>query len=332
MKSSLRPVVLNIAILLAALFLSVGIGSVRLGFDDVLGVISGKAIEPARTILLTLRLPRALLMLLCGAALSGSGVAYQGLFRNPLADPYLIGAASGGGLGAVIVFSYGAPSGWMSYMAVPLSAFAGALLTVAVVYRISSSTGSAPSSILILAGVAISSFVTALTSFLLINASGDLRRAVVWLVGGSTMAGWKPFWAALPYVVIGLAGLLRLAYPLNLLQLGDEQAAQLGLRVETTRRWTVVAATVATAAAVAFAGVIGFVGLLVPHITRRLWGADHRRLLPLAMLAGASFLLVADVIARAVMAPQELPVGIITALSGAPFFLYILRRTRQGVE
>ena len=332
MKSALRPFLLNLLILAIAAFLSVAIGSVRLGWDEILAVAGGSAAEPARTILLTLRLPRALLMMLCGAALAGSGAAYQGLFRNPLADPYLIGAASGAGLGAAAAFSLGMPGGNLSYLTVPLFAFAGALLTVAVVYRLASSTGGAPSSILILAGVAVSSFVTALTSFLLINASGDLRRAVVWLVGGSTMAGWKPFWAALPYAVIGLVGLLRLAYPLNVLQLGDEQAAQLGLRVENTRRWTVIAATLATAAAVAFSGVIGFVGLLVPHIIRRLWGGDHRRLLPLSMLAGAAFLLLADVIARALLAPQELPVGVVTALCGAPFFLFILRRTRQGLE
>lgn len=332
MKPTLRPYFLNAALLAAALIISVAVGSVRLSFGEILGVFSGSAAEPARTILLTLRLPRALLMLVCGAALAGSGAAYQGLFRNPLADPYLIGAASGAGLGAAAAFSLGMPGGLLGYMTVPLFAFAGALLTVAMVYRLAYSAGSAPSSILILAGVAVSSFVTALTSFLLINASGDLRRAVVWLMGGSTMAGWKPFWAALPYALFGLAGLLRLAYPLNLLQLGDEQAAQLGLRVENTRRWTVASATLATAAAVAFGGVIGFVGLLVPHITRRLWGGDHRRLLPLSMLAGGTFLLLADVIARALLAPQELPVGVITALCGAPFFIFILRRTRQGLD
>lgn len=163
----------------------------------------------------------------------------------------------------------------------------------------------------------------------MINAGGELRRAFVWMLGGSTMAGWKPLAGMLPYTLIGLTALLAMSYKLNILQLGDEQAQQLGISVSKVRTRIILAATLATAAAVAFSGIIGFVGLIIPHITRRLWGGDMRRMLPLSMLGGAIFLVIADILARILMAPQELPVGIITALCGAPFFLFIMRKTKQ---
>jgi len=340
MKNLARPLLLNLAILAVVALLSLGVGSVAIPPRQSLAVL-GNALRglPAGTdqqgifqvILLTLRLPRTILMLMAGAALAGSGCAYQGLFRNPLADPYLIGAASGAGLGAILSLTSRWPAGVLGFMAVPLAAFAGALLAVALVFRLARVGQSLPVTNLILAGVAVSSFATALTSFLLINASGELRRALVWLMGGSSMAGWNPVLGQLPYVLVGLAGLLLVSYRLNVLQLGDEQARQLGVNASRTRTLVIAFATLATAAAVAFSGVIGFVGLIIPHIMRRLWGGDLRRLLPLSMLGGASFLLAADILARVLMAPQELPVGIITALFGAPFFLYILRQSRQEV-
>ena len=340
MKNLARPLLLNLAILAVVALLSLGVGSVAIPLRESLAVL-GNALRglPAGTdqqgifqvILLTLRLPRTILMLMAGAALAGSGCAYQGLFRNPLADPYLIGAASGAGLGAILSLTSRWPAGVLGFMAVPLAAFAGALLAVALVFRLARVGQSLPVTNLILAGVAVSSFATALTSFLLINASGELRRALVWLMGGSSMAGWNPVLGQLPYVLVGLAGLLLVSYRLNVLQLGDEQARQLGVNAARTRTLVIVFATLATAAAVAFSGVIGFVGLIIPHIMRRLWGGDLRRLLPLSMLGGASFLLAADILARVLMAPQELPVGIITALFGAPFFLYILRQSHQEV-
>jgi iron complex transport system permease protein len=285
--------------------------------------------RPFDTILFNLRLPRTLLIALVGAALSGSGAAYQGLFRNPLADPYLIGVASGGGLGAVIAMSVRWPYSTVGLLAIPVSAFAGALLTVFIVYQMARIGRTIPVTNLILAGVAVSSFATALTSFWMINSTGEVRRALVWLLGGSTLSGWQPVLAVLPYVLIGMGTLLTLGHALNVLQFGDEQAKQLGLPTERVRRVIIVAATMTTAAAVSFAGIIGFVGLIVPHIMRLVWGGDYRRLLPLAMLNGATLLLVADVLARVVMAPQEIPVGIITALAGGPFFLWVLRRSKQ---
>jgi iron complex transport system permease protein len=338
MKSkTARPFLISVVLLVGVLLLSVAVGSVWIKPDllfELIGrrlsgaVLTAEA-RPFDTILFDLRLPRTLLMALVGAALSGSGAAYQGLFRNPLADPYLIGVASGGGLGAVLAMSVRWPYTSVGLLAVPLSAFAGALLTVFIVYQMARIGRTIPVTNLILAGVAVSSFATALSSFWMINSTGEVRRALVWLLGGSTLSGWQPVLAVLPYVVIGLGALLTLGHALNVLQFGDEQAKQLGLPTEHVRRLIIVAATMTTAAAVSFAGIIGFVGLIVPHIVRLAWGGDYRRVLPLAMLNGAALLLVADVLARVVMAPQEIPVGIITALAGGPFFLWVLRRSKQ---
>jgi len=333
-----RPTLLSFAALAIAVLLSVGVGSVAIPPKETLEVLWNTLQGTAPTsdinhtyqiILLTLRLPRTILMIMTGAALAGSGCAYQGLFQNPLADPYLIGAASGAGLGAIISLTLGWPASPFSYLAVPMTAFISALLTVFLVFQLAKVKKTLPVTNLILAGVAVSSFVTALTSFLLINASGELRRAVVWLLGGSTMAGWKPVLGQLPYVLVGLIGLSAYAYKLNVLQFGDEQALQLGINVNRARTRIVVFATLSTAAAVAFTGVIGFVGLIIPHILRRVTGGDMRRLLPFSMIGGAIFLVLADVVARVIVAPQELPVGIITSLCGAPFFLFILRRSKE---
>ncbi len=340
MSKLTRPIALTLAVLLAAFLLSIGVGSIFIPIKAMLAALwdAVRGMPPAtpmdeklRVILFTLRLPRTLLMASTGAALAGSGAAYQGLFRNPLADPYLIGAASGAGLGAVLALSTDWPSSIPGFLAVPLAAFITALATVFIVYSLAKVGKTLPVTNLILAGVAVSSFATALTSFMMINASGELRRSLVWLLGGSNMAGWKPVIGQLPYVLTGLGVLIAMSYRLNVLQLGEEQAQQLGINVPRSRTIIILAATLATAAAVAFTGIIGFVGLVVPHIMRRLWGGDARRLMPLSILGGAAFLLLADILARTLMAPQELPVGIITALAGAPFFLIILRQARREV-
>ncbi|MDO9546545.1 MAG: iron ABC transporter permease [Pelolinea sp.] len=337
MRNLARPLLFAFIALIISVILSIAVGSVDISPKDMLSVIwntlqgiegSTQLASTYQTILLTLRLPRTILMIMTGAALAGSGCAYQGLFRNPLADPYLIGAASGAGLGAILSLSIQWPASSFSYLFVPMTAFIGALLTVFIVFQLAKVGTTLPVTNLILAGVAVSSFATALTSLLLVNASGELRRALVWLLGGSTMAGWKPVISQLPYALIGLIGLSVLAYKLNVLQFGDEQAVQLGINVNRTRTMIVIFATLSTAAAVAFTGVIGFVGLIVPHILRRITGGDMRRLLPFSMIGGALFLLLADIIARVLIAPQELPVGIITSLCGAPFFLFILRRSK----
>ncbi len=332
----LSPFTLSAFFLLLAAVLSIAVGSVFIAPGDVLRVIVGALagsippeLEKHALIVLSLRLPRTVLMALTGAALGSSGAAYQGLFRNPLADPYLIGVASGAGLGAVIAMSIQWPYSFWGLMAVPFSAFLAAMLTVFSVYLLARVGRTVPTTNLILAGVAFSSFATALTSYLMLRSTGEVRRALGWIMGGSTQAGWDAVLGILPYLVIGVGVLVFSGHALNLLQFGNEQAQQLGLPVSRAKTVILVAASLSTAAAVAFSGIIGFVGLIVPHILRMWWGADYRRLLALSLLGGATFLLVADVLSRIVIAPQELPVGIVTALAGAPFFLWVLKRAKN---
>lgn len=326
--------------LLAAFILSSAVGSVNIPLADLFRAIaaklSGESVEgnlqTISTILFELRFPRAILIGLTGSALSISGSAYQGLFRNPLADPYLIGVASGAGLGAVLVISLQVSTQLSGLFIVPLVAFISAILTVGLVVGLAKSGSILPTNNLILAGVATSSFTSALTSFLMLFSTGEFRRALVWLLGGATMSGWQPVLVIIPYLFIGMGVLLAMGHALNVLQFGDEQARQLGLPVDRVRRIIIGAASLTTAAAVSFSGIIGFVGLIVPHLVRMVWGTDYRRLLPLSMLCGAILLLLADILARLILPPQEIPVGIITALGGAPFFLWVLRRTAPEAQ
>ena len=330
MKKSLLPYAWTLTFLVAALILSVAIGSVSISPLDIWRALSGQAAsDTISTILWSIRLPRTVLIALVGAALAGSGAAYQGLFRNPLADPYLIGVASGAGRGAVLAMSVKWPYSFWGLMAVPAAAFLGALLTVLVVYSLARVGRTLPTTNLILAGVAFSSFAGALTSFLMLRSTGELRRAISWLLGGASQAGWGPVLTILPYILVGLTLLLINGHALNLLQFGDDQAQQMGLSVAPRRALILLAASLATAAAVSFSGIIGFVGLIVPHVMRLWFGADYRRLLPLSIITGAGALLLADVFARSILSPQELPVGIVTALVGAPFFLWVLRRAKN---
>ncbi len=338
MKITAHPYRFSLLLLALLLLLSVAVGSVFIPPSTLFHLLIGRFFQSGgvvaqgdsfAVILYNLRLPRTVLVALTGAALSISGGAYQGLFRNPLADPYLIGVASGAGLGAVLAMSLKLQYSLLGLLAVPIAAFAGAIGTVLLVYWMARVGKTAPTTNLILAGVATSSFATALTSFLMINASGEIRRALVWLLGGTTLSGWQPVLALLPYVLLGGGALMVMGHSLNVLQFGEEQAHQLGLNAARARILIVAAASLTTAAAISFSGIIGFIGLIVPHIIRLVWGGDYRRLLPLAFINGATFLLIADILARTVMAPQELPVGVITALAGAPFFLWVLRRAKQ---
>lgn len=332
MKAFIRryPFLTNSLLLVGAFLLSIALGSVFIPPESVFKSLLG--IEPLQgtlsTILYEIRLPHAVLITLTGAALAISGTAYQGLFRNPLADPYLIGIASGAGLGAVTMMARDWPKDLLGFYSVPAAAFAGALVTVAIVYSIARMGKTVPVTTLILAGVAVSTFATSLSSFLMLQSESELRRAIAWLLGGAALSGWQPVIAMLPYVVFGILTLLFSGHQLNVLQTGEEQAQQLGLPVERIKLVLIIAASLAAAAAVAFSGMIGFIGLVIPHSLRLIWGGDHRRLLPLSLLGGAAALLVADVVARTILPPQVVPVGIITALVGVPFFLWLLRRAK----
>lgn len=325
----MRPFLSSLLFLFIAVILSLVIGSVFIPLKEILAALQGNGTDLTANILWKIRLPRTVLVALTGMALGGSGAAYQGLFRNPLADPFLIGIASGAGLGAVLAMTIRWPYSFWGLMAIPLAAFASALLTVAIVYFLARVGQTTPITNLILAGVAVSAFATSLMSFLMLRSDGELRRAMNWLMGGSIQLGWSFTFAILPYLLIGLGILLFSGHALNLLQFGDEQAQQLGLDVTRVKRIILIAASLATAAAVAFSGIIGFIGLIVPHLTRLWFGPDYRRLLPLSILGGATILLLCDTLARILIAPQEIPVGIITALAGAPFFLWVLRRSKN---
>ncbi|MCJ7625139.1 MAG: iron ABC transporter permease [Anaerolineaceae bacterium] len=338
LRPAARPYLYSMLLLVTALIISIGIGSVFISPNNLAQIfiarllgkpINTEVLKPFETIIFSLRLPRTFLIAITGAALAGSGAAYQGLFQNPLADPYLIGVASGAGLGAVISMSVDWPYTLAGYMTIPVFAFIGALATVFIVYQLAKVGGSVPTTNLILAGVVVGSFATAITSFLMIKSTDEIRRAIVFLMGGATMSGWPPVLAVLPYSILGLGILLTMGHALNVLQYGDEQAQQMGLNVKKVRLIIIITASLTTAAAVSFTGIIGFIGLIIPHTVRFLWGGDYRRLTPLAIINGAGLLLIADVLARILMAPQEIPIGIITALFGAPFFLWIMRRAGQ---
>lgn len=331
-----KPFLTISALLGVALVLSVALGAVTIPPGSALQILINKfpgvEIEGSwpsyfETILWDLRLPHTILVALTGAALAGSGAAFQGLFRNPLADPYLIGVASGAGLGAIAIMSIPQAGRYL----VPLGAFLGALLTIVAVYQLARVGQIVPLTTLILAGVAIGSFTSALTSFLMLISDQMVLQAMSFLLGGSTVTGWDPLAIALPYFSIGLTLLILSGHPLNVLQFGEEQARQLGLPVEKVKLFIIISASLTTAAAVSFSGVIGFIGLVVPHIIRILWGGDYKKLIPLSILGGGITLLASDILARIVMAPGYLPVGIVTAMIGAPFFLWILRRAKKEV-
>ncbi|MFA4836425.1 MAG: iron chelate uptake ABC transporter family permease subunit [Dehalococcoidia bacterium] len=287
--------------------------------------------DNARIIILDTRLPRVVLAGLVGASLSISGATYQGLFRNPLADPYLIGVSQGAFLGAVIGMLL--PSDWQgisNFETVPLLAFAGALFAVAVVYSLARTGKSLPVTTLILAGVALGAFLGSITWYLMIISDDKLHGIIFWMLGRFSLSNWDQVLSVLPFMLIGTLVIGLHARPLNVMQLDEEQAQQLGINVERVKLILLVSATLITAAAVSFCGTIGFVGIIVPHAVRLVWGPDHRFLLPLSALVGAIFLILADTLARTIVVPTEVPIGIITAFFGAPFFLYLLRQKKRG--
>jgi iron complex transport system permease protein len=266
----------------------------------------------APRLLLDLRLPRIVLAIVTGAGLCTAGASFQGTFRNPLAEPYLLGVSAGAALGATIAIVW-RPLAALGIYTLPLLAFGG-------------HTHSAS---LLLSGVAVGSTLTAILSFFMVSTERDLHTVVVWLMGGLSAATWDKVYITLPVVATGFVYMMLMARRMNLLLMGEERARELGVDSQRTRRNLMIVASIVTAAAVAFSGLIGFIGLMVPHIMRLLVGPDHRRLIPASALFGALLLLLADTVARTAMAPAEIPVGIITAAVGGPFFLYLLRR-RKG--
>ena len=317
-------VALLVALLLAAIVLAVRHGAVALSLADVVDALLGRGDPATVTIVRDLRLPRALQAALVGAALGLSGAAFQALLRNPLSEPYILGVSSGAAVGAVLAITAGLAAAW----AVPAAAFAGAGVAIVLVFRIAAGVGPAlDTRVLLLAGVVVGAFLNAVILLLLTFADLEaFRAAMFWMMGSHAGATWTRVGAAAAYLAVGAVVLLALARPLNLLAVGEETAAHLGTHVERTKLLAYAAASLLAAGGVAVSGVIGFVGLVVPHVARLLWGGAHRRLLPASALLGATFLVLADLAARLVARPAELPIGVVTAFVGVPFFVWLLRR------
>jgi len=274
-----------------------------------------------------IRMPRVVLGGLVGAMLSVAGASYQGVFRNPLVDPYLLGAAAGGGLGATLVLTTGrdVTAGW-PVDPVQLVAFAFALGTVAVTYSVGASFGAKRNgATLVLAGIAVVSFATAIQTFLLQRNLDVVREVFQWILGRLSGATWSDVVTVAPYVVVSVVVLMLHRRHLDVFRVGDDEATTLGVSVQRTRLIIVAAATLGTAAVVSVSGLIGFVGLVVPHVVRLMAGASYRLLIPLSLLFGGGFLILADVAGRQLMSPAETPIGVVTAFVGAPFFIYLLR-------
>jgi iron complex transport system permease protein len=294
-----------------------------------LGVHSDLSARDA-SIVTELRLPRVVLALLVGALLSVAGASYQGTFRNPLADPYLLGAGAGAGLMVTLVVATSSASLGGGNQLVPIAAFVGALGAVALSYAVGRGAGGVAVVTLILAGVAISSFLTAIQAYVLQKNTDDIREVYTWILGRLTVATWTEVALVLPYFAIAVVVLLLHRRVLDVLAVGEDEAATLGINVGQSRLIIVAAASLATAAAVAVSGLIGFVGIIVPHTVRMIAGTSYRVILPLSILYGGAFLVLADLLGRTLIAPAELPIGVITAFIGAPFFLVVLRTSLRS--
>ena len=324
---------LGLAVVLVFL-LSIRLGSVDLTTAEVFAALRGEGDVNIRRIVVELRAPRAVMAILVGGGLSLSGAVFQALLRNPLAEPYILGISGGAATGAVLALSLGlaATLPW----ALPAAAFAGALFAIVLVLRVAATADrQVDVRVLLLAGVVVGAFFTACMSFVLsISDARTVRSAVLWMMGSLASSDWSSVLMVTLYTIPAIIALVGLARPLNLLAIGEETAGYLGADVERVKRFAYVLGSLLTAAGVAATGVIGFVGLIVPHGVRLLVGADYRVLLPLSFLAGAAFLNMADIVARTVISPAEVPIGVITAFVGVPLFLLLLRRSlgaRPGV-
>lgn len=328
------------ALLLFCLLIAVSLGAVPISPLDIIKMTLNKTglfhftatWQPSdETILFLIRLPRVIAGALVGAALASAGVLFQGMLRNPMADPYIIGTSAGAAFGATIAMMLPVSVAFLSFGLVPIAAFFGALGAVLLVYNLSRVGGKTPIVSMLLAGFAVSAMLAAIV-FLMVTLSGRtglLQNVYSFLMGSISVSGWNQIIIIAPLIIGAIVAARFLAFRLNALSLGEEGAAYLGIDVERDKLLVLALGSLLTAAAVSISGLVGFIGLVVPHAVRLVLGPDHRLLLPAAALSGAAFLVLADLFARTVLAPSEIPIGIITAIIGAPFFIYLLRRTRR---
>lgn len=333
LKLLLGVVTLFVAVVVGALVGPAGLGArgVVLELLDGLPLVSidSGLSRTQEAILWQIRLPRVVLGALVGATLAVAGTAYQGVFRNPLADPYLLGVSSGAGLGATLGIVSG---GSIGAAGIPVLAFLGGVIGVAATYALGSTVGGARGAVaIVLAGVAVGAFFNAIQNYVQQRYDDSLLAVYSWMLGRLSTEGWSDVVIALPYVVVSCGAILLYRRTLDVMAVGDVEAASLGINPARVRLILVLAATLGTAAVVSVSGLIGFVGIVVPHTVRLLFGAAHHTLIPLSLLFGAAFLVLADVLARAATAPAELPIGVVTAIVGAPFFVIVLRRYKGAL-
>ncbi|HEX3794111.1 MAG TPA: iron ABC transporter permease [Acidimicrobiales bacterium] len=342
-----RPLLVAAAALVGAMVVGMSVGPASIPLATVFQAFAGHipfiGYHPHVSsidwdVLWQIRAPRVVLGGLVGAMLAGGGAAYQGVFRNPLADPYLLGVAAGAGLGATLIIVAGSAN--LSQL-LPFTAFAGAVLAVVMTYLVGASStgglarrsGSMTNTSIVLAGVAVAALFTAVQTYLQQQHSPELQNVYAWILGSLTIASWSQVRLILPYVIVSAVVLVAHRRLLDVLRVGEDEAGALGINTARVRLIVVAAATVGTAAVVSVSGLIGFVGIIVPHTVRLMSNASYRVVLPVSMVGGAAFLILADVVARTVESPAEIPIGVVTAFAGAPFFLFVLRsrRAQSGV-
>lgn len=328
--------VLAVAAVLVAV-VSLGFGDVAIRWREILAILSGGGaagdIEPAHlTIIRDVRLPRIVLALLVGGALAAAGMTMQGLFQNPLADPYIVGVAPGAAVGATLALAFGWETGWLSTHAVPVCAFGGGVAVSFLVYLLASRFGKVPVLHLLLFGVALGALCMGLTSFVLMVSPNQIQEVYFWLLGSFQNAAWGQLRLIWPYMLVGVLVLFYFARDMDALLLGEEEAQSLGVAVERLKIILLATATLLAATAVAVSGIIGFVGLIVPHMMRLVVGPRHRLLLPASLLGGSALMVMSDTLARSIRPPIEFPVGTITTFLGVPFFIFLLSRKRKYVS
>ncbi|MFI1578805.1 FecCD family ABC transporter permease [Embleya sp. NPDC020630] len=338
-RPALLPLLSSGAALVGAVVLGLIVGAADLPargvvlalLDELPLVHVDHGLSPVQhAVLMDLRLPRVLAAVTVGGLLALAGAGYQGVFRNPLADPYLLGAASGAGLGATLVIVYAHGDSVGGVPVVPLASFVGAMGGVLLAYAIGAGANrSGGTANLVLAGVAVAQFLAAAQTYVQSANTDELRRIYSWIFGRLSGIGWADLRMVLPYALLSTVVLILHGRLLDVMSVGDEEAAGLGVRAGRVRLVVLLAASLATASAVAISGLIGFVGIVVPHLVRRFVGGSYRRVLPMSLLCGATFLVLTDVLARTLTAPGELPIGVVTAFVGAPFFVLVLRGTRK---
>ncbi|MFF2482549.1 FecCD family ABC transporter permease [Paenibacillus sp. NPDC058071] len=331
----------SLLLLAVSVVASLSIGSAGISIKDVWGILlhqlpwldqsAGSWSESEVAIVTQVRLSRVLLAILVGACLSLAGAGFQGVLRNPLADPYTLGVASGSSVGAAFLILFGFQA-LIGFWTIPVVAFATGLLTLGAVLALSRSKAGMQLETLILSGVVVQSFLGAFVSFMVSLSEGVVNQILFWLMGSLAMRSWAHVYMLLPFLAVGLPLLMVLAHPLNLFMFGERHAAHLGIRVERTKLIVLIGSTLLTAAAVSVSGVIGFVGLVIPHLIRLIVGPDYRLIVPLSAVGGGIFLLWADTLARIALSPREIPLGVVTALIGAPFFAYLLHSRKRSRE